>query len=55
MKSTQGTEGEKGIGLGLVICHDFIEMYGGTTEVESKIDEGSVFSFTIPNQLDNVA
>lgn len=36
-----------GTGLGLAITRKLLEMYGSKIEVESKIDEGSVFSFTL--------
>jgi two-component sensor histidine kinase/CheY-like chemotaxis protein len=40
----------KGTGLGLAICESIIEQLGGNITVTSKVDEGSVFSFTIPYQ-----
>ena len=46
-----GTAGEKGTGLGLVICNDFIEQHQGKIWAESKIGEGSTFHFTLPNNL----
>jgi signal transduction histidine kinase/ligand-binding sensor domain-containing protein len=47
-KSTEGTRGETGTGLGLIICKDFIEKNGGTIGVESIVGKGSTFYFTLP-------
>ena len=49
--STYGTSGEKGTGLGLDLCYDFVLKHGGQLWVESKMQEGSTFYFTIPNRM----
>lgn len=46
--STEGTAGEKGSGLGLVICKEFIEKNDGLIWVESEPGKGATFSFTLP-------
>jgi two-component system sensor histidine kinase/response regulator len=48
VQSTPGTEKEKGTGLGIVICRDFIEKMGGKISVESKLNEGTTFYVDIP-------
>ena len=40
--------GIKGTGLGLGIAKGLVELHGGTMEVESVLDRGTVFSFTLP-------
>jgi len=46
--SSEGTANEKGTGLGLVLCKDFVEKSNGTISVESKLNKGSKFTFTVP-------
>jgi signal transduction histidine kinase len=46
--STKGTSGEKGSGIGLILCKEFIKQNKGKISVESTEGEGSTFSFTIP-------
>ncbi|MDY0349525.1 MAG: tetratricopeptide repeat-containing sensor histidine kinase [Tenuifilaceae bacterium] len=46
--STKGTLNERGSGLGLLLCKDFIALNGGAIWAESLEGEGSEFSFTLP-------
>ena len=46
--STQGTAEESGTGLGLIICHEFVEKNGGTIIVKSEEGKGTEFMFTVP-------
>lgn len=45
--SKAGTKGEKGTGLGLNICKDFIARHGGELTIKSEEGRGSEFSFEI--------
>lgn len=47
MTSSLGTNNEKGTGLGLALCKDFVELNHGDIFVESAEGEGSKFTFTI--------
>ena len=42
------TKNEKGIGLGLLLVNEFVELNKGTIRVSSKLGEGSTFTFSLP-------
>jgi len=43
----KGTEGERSTGLGLIICKDFIERHNGKLGIESEVNNGSTFYFSL--------
>lgn len=43
-----GTGGEKGTGLGLILCKELVERNGGQLCLDSAPGQGSTFSFTLP-------
>ncbi|MCP4152013.1 MAG: hybrid sensor histidine kinase/response regulator [bacterium] len=49
---TPGTADEKGSGLGLILCKEFVEKNHGTIDVESEPGKGTVFTFTMPEVPD---
>eukprot|EP01029_Cantina_marsupialis_P020639 TRINITY_DN4850_c0_g1_i1.p2 TRINITY_DN4850_c0_g1~~TRINITY_DN4850_c0_g1_i1.p2 ORF type:complete len:124 (-),score=21.88 TRINITY_DN4850_c0_g1_i1:1138-1470(-) len=47
-ETTLGTANEKGTGLGLMLCKEFIEKHNGRIWAESEIGKGSSFKFSFP-------
>ena len=47
-RTTTGTGGEAGTGLGLILCQDLVERSGGRLGVQSRLGRGSRFTVTLP-------
>ncbi len=45
--STYGTDNERGIGLGLLLCKEFINIQGGEIRYENNIEGGSIFTISL--------
>jgi signal transduction histidine kinase len=48
--SSVGTNNERGTGLGLILCQEFIQYHGGKIWVRSRLHEGSTFYFSLPDR-----
>jgi Signal transduction histidine kinase len=48
LQSRKGTLGEKGSGLGLILCKEFIDKLQGDIRVESQTGRGTTFTFALP-------
>jgi len=46
--TTYGTAKEKGTGLGLMLCRDFVAKNNGRLSVESTLGKGTIFYFNLP-------
>ena len=46
--TTTGTAGERGSGLGLLLCRDLVERQGGQLSVKSTVGQGTTFRFALP-------
>jgi len=53
--SLLGTSKEKGTGLGLLLVKDFVATHGGTIRVESELNKGTCFLFTMPKKKQTVS
>ncbi len=54
LTSASGTEGERGTGLGIHICKEFVEKNNGEIWVESHEGKGTIFTFTVPKLAKDV-
>lgn len=51
LQSHDGTNGEKGSGLGLILCREFVNLLHGSIDVESIEDQGTTFIVRVPVQI----
>lgn len=50
-QTTNGTNGEKGSGFGLLLCKEFVEKHKGTISVSSQEGEGTTFTMIFPKGI----
>ncbi|MFW6253203.1 MAG: GAF domain-containing sensor histidine kinase, partial [bacterium] len=46
-RQTVGTDGERGAGLALLFCHDFLKKIGGSMRIESEVGTGTAFTLIL--------
>jgi len=46
--TSTGTAGERGAGLGLLLCHELVEWIGARLEIESRLGAGTTFRLILP-------
>jgi len=51
VKSTNGTNGEKGTGIGVMLCRDFLSSIKGTLKITSVEGVGSIFCVILPQEV----
>ena len=54
MFTTPGTDREYGTGLGLLLVKQFVEQLGGNIRIQSKVNLGTTFTFTLPVHTKNI-
>lgn len=47
-RSTTGTAGEQGSGMGLLICKEFVDRHKGHIKIESEVGKGTKFILSFP-------
>ena len=53
--TSNGTEGETGTGLGLLICKEFIEKHNGKIWAKSQVEKGSSFYIRLPIEPEKIS
>ena len=53
-QTVEGTRSERGTGLGLILCRDFVERSGGELRVDSAPGQGTAVTFSLPKALSPV-